>query len=234
MKIINSSINIKKKRLVFGVNRNPIIWTHHGAFYLDNSIIDGKGTGEGINTNFSKSIVKNSTFVNLPDAIEYICVNEGLIENCVVKNSPDDAIDMNACHNIIVVNNTIVNNSDKGISVGKEQYGHSSNILIENNKIIGNKIGVAVKDSSFALIKNNLFYNNNTAISIYRKDPLSIGGNAEISLNTFYKNSSSFSVDDFSKSAVLINYSDGILPLGKTKTIDNLKDSLEPFIDYQK
>ncbi len=234
LKIINSSINIKKKRLVFGVNRNPIIWTHHGAFYLENSIIDGKGTGEGINTNFSKSIVKNSTFIDLPDAIEFICVNEGLIENCIVKNSPDDAIDMNACHNIIVANNTIVYNSDKGISVGKEQYGHSSNILIENNKLIGNKIGVAVKDSSFALIKNNLFYNNNTAISIYRKDPLSVGGNAEISLNAFYKNSSSFNVDDFSKAEVLINYSDGILPLGKTKTIENLKDSLESFIDYQK
>ena len=126
---------------------------------FENSIIDGKGTGEGINTNFSKSIVKNSTFINLPDAIEFICVNEGVIENCVVKNSPDDAIDMNACHNIIVRNNVILNNSDKGISVGKEQYGPSSNILIDNNRIIGNNIGIAVKDSSFAVVKNNLFYN---------------------------------------------------------------------------
>ncbi len=144
LSIRNTSINIKKKRLVFGVNRNPIIWTHHGSFLLENSIIDGEGTGEGINTNFSKSIVRNSTFINLPDAIEFICVDEGLIENCMIKNSPDDAIDLNACHNIIVRNNVILNNSDKGISVGKEQYGHSSNILIDNNIILGNNIGIAV------------------------------------------------------------------------------------------
>ena len=105
-------------------------------------------------------------------------------------------------------------------------------------RIATHKYISGVGERRLAKIENinegDLFYNNNTAISIYRKDPLSIGGNAEISLNTFYKNSSSFSVDDFSKSAVLINYSDGILPLGKTKTIDNLKDSLELFIDYQK
>jgi len=232
LSIRNSSINIKKKRLVFGINRNPIIWTHHGSFLLENSIIDGKGTGEGINTNFSKSIVRNSTFINLPDAIEFICVDEGLIENCMIKTSPDDAIDMNACHNIVVRNNRIINNSDKGISIGKEQYGQSSNILIEKNIIIGNKIGVAIKDSSFAVLKNNLFYNNHTAISIYRKDPESVGGFAEISENTFYKNSSSFSVDDFSKPTFLTNFSDGVLPFGKTKVRDNLADSILNIIEY--
>jgi len=232
LSIKNSSINLKKKRLVFGIKRNPIIWTHHGSFLLENSIINGNGTGEGINTNFSKSVVRNSTFINLPDAIEYICVNDGLIENCVIKNSPDDAIDMNACHNILVRNNRIINNRDKGISIGKEQYGHSSNILIEKNIIIGNKIGVAVKDSSFAIIKNNDFYGNYTAVSVYRKDPASVGGFAEISKNTFYKNSSSFSVDEFSKPTISVNFSDGILPFGKTSVRNNLSDSLLNILEY--
>ncbi len=232
LSITNSSINIKEKRLVFGVNRNPIIWTRHGSFLLKNSIIDGKGTGEGINTNFSKSIVKNSTFINLPDAIEFICVDEGLIENCVVKNSPDDAIDMNACHNIIVRNNFIFNNSDKGISVGKEQYGHSSNILIENNTFIGNNIGVAVKDSSFAVVKNNWFYENKIGVSLYRKDPASIGGNAEIYNNIFYKNSFAIRVDTFSKITVGTNISDGILPFGKTKVSSALSDSINLILDF--
>jgi len=217
---------------VFGVNRNSLIWTHHGSFLLENSIIDGKGTGEGINTNFSKSIVKNSTFINLPDAIEFICVNEGLIENCVVKNSPDDAIDMNACHNILVRNNLIIGNSDKGISVGKEQYGHSSNILIEGNQIVSNNIGIAVKDSSFAEIKNNLFYSNKTAISLYQKDASTIGGIATITNNVFYKNTSSFSVDAYSKATVLTNISDGILPKGETKVSENLADSIHSIINF--
>ena len=226
LSIKNSSINIKKKRLVFGVNRNPIIWTHHGSFLFKNSIINGKGTGEGINTNFSKSIVQNSTFINLPDAIEFICVDGGLIENCVVKNSPDDAIDMNACHNIVVRNNTIINNSDKGISVGKEQYGHSSSILIENNTIVGNNIGVAVKDSSFAIVENNRFYENKIGISVYRKDPVSVGGNVEIYNNVFYKNSSAIRADSFSKTTIGTNISDGILPFGETEINKHLADSI--------
>ena len=232
LSIKNSSINIKKKRLVFGINRNPIIWTHHGSFLLENSTIDGKGTGEGINTNFSKSIVRNSTFINLPDAIEFICVDEGLIENCIIKNSPDDAIDMNACHNIVVRNNVIFNNSDKGISVGKEQYGHSSNILIENNRIMGNNIGVAVKDSSFAIIKNNLFYKNKRAIFVYRKDASSTGGNTIINNNVFYKNSSAISFDSFSNTSVGTNISDGILPFGKTKVSSTLSDSINLILDF--
>jgi len=226
LSIKNSSIKIKKKQLVFGVNRNPIIWTHYGSFLFENSIMDGKGKGEGINANFSKSIVRNSTFINLPDAVELICVDEGLIENCIIKNSPDDAIDMNACHNIVVRNNTLINNSDKGISVGKEQYGHSSNIFIENNTIIGNKEGVAIKDSSFAVLRNNKFYKNVKGISIYRKDTNSVGGYADIHNNIFYKNYSAINIDLFSKAKIGTNISDSILPFGETEINKHLADSV--------
>ena len=113
-----------------------------------------------------------------------------------------------------------------------DQIIENGSILIENNRIIGNKIGVGVKDSSFAVIKNNLFLSNNTAIAIYRKDPFSVGGNAEISFNTFYKNSASFSVDPFSKATVFKNYSDGVLPFGETEKIYPVQDSLESSIDY--
>jgi len=226
LSIKNSSINIKEKKLVYGTNRDPIIWTHYGSFLFENSIMDGKGTGEGINTNFSKSIVRNSTFINLPDAIEFICVDEGLIENCIVKNSPDDAIDMNACHNIVIRNNTLINNSDKGISVGKEQYGHSSNIFIKNNTIIGNKEGIAIKDSSFAVLRNNKFYKNVKGISLYRKDTTSIGGHADIYNNIFYKNYSAINIDRFSKAKIGTNISDSILPFGETEINKHLADSI--------
>mgnify|MGYP001185764134 CR=1 FL=1 len=212
----NSSINIKKKRLVFGINRNPIIWTHYGSFLLENSTIEGNGTGEGINTNFSKSVVRNSTFINLPDAVEYICVKDGIIENCTIKDSPDDAIDMNACHNILVKNNFIENTIDKAISIGKEQYGYSSNILLEGNNLISNNIGIAVKDSSFAIIKNNSFVKNHTAIYLYKKDISSIGGIAEINNNIFSNNIREIHVDSFSKVKAAINIADKKLPFGKT------------------
>ena len=225
--INNSIINIKKKQLVHGWNRNPIIWTYNGSLLLKNSVIDGNKTGEGINTNFSKSIVINSDFIDLPDAIEYICVDTGLVENCLIKNSPDDAIDMNACHNIIIRNNTLINNSDKGISVGKEQYGHSSNILIENNTLINNKEGVSVKDSSFAIIRKNKFYKNWKGISLFRKDSSSTGGYAEIYNNVFYDNSSAINIDKFSKAEIGTNISDTPLNYGNTQIDINIADSVK-------
>ena len=45
----------------------------------------------------------------------------------------------------------------------------------------------------------------------------SIGGDAEINNNVFYKNSTAISADGFSNIRVGINISDGILPFGKTK-----------------
>ena len=85
------------------------------------------------------------------DAIEYINVS---------YNSPDDAI----------LNNIIYNSADKGISIGTEQYGKTVGVEIENNWIIGNKIGLSVKDSSDVSSKYNLFANNKLAIQAYVKD----------------------------------------------------------------
>ena len=97
---------------------------------------------------------------------------------------------------------------------------------------MGNNIGIAVKDSSFAVVKNNLFYENKIGISVYRKDPTSIGGDAEINNNVFYKNSTAISADGFSNIRAGINISDGILPFGKTKISSNLADSIDVAIDF--
>ena len=104
--------------------------------------------------------------------------------------------------------------------------------MIEGNQIVSNNIGIAVKDSSFAEIKNNLFYSNKTAISLYQKDASTIGGIATITNNVFYKNTSSFSVDAYSKATVLTNISDGILPKGETKVLENLADSIRSIINF--
>ena len=100
------------------------------------------------------------------------------------------------------------------------------NILIEGNQIVSNNIGIAVKDSSFAKIKNNLFYSNKMAIALYQKDSSTVGGIAEITNNCFYKNISTFNIDSYSKATVLTNISDGVLPRGETKVFEGLADSL--------
>ena len=45
--------------------------------------------------------------------------------------SPDDAIDLNDCMNIIIRGNTLVHNADKGISIGTDW----------NNKFVASKSG---------------------------------------------------------------------------------------------
>ena len=89
-----------------------------------------------MNINFASARVENSVFINTPDAIEYIDMDEGIIIGNRVENSPDDAIDLNGCNDILITGNIIINNKDKGISIGTEQYGPSRNITIEKNLII--------------------------------------------------------------------------------------------------
>ena len=76
------------------------------------------------------------------------------------------------------------------------------------------------------MVKNNHFYENKIGISLYRKDTASMGGNAEIYNNIFYKNSFAIRADYFSKTTVGTNISDSILPFGKTEINEHLADSV--------
>ena len=67
-----------------------------------------------------------------------------------------DGIDIGeGCKNIKIDSVIIYNITDKGISVGQKSSASINQALIFNTGI-----GVAVKDSSWARIKNSTFYNN--------------------------------------------------------------------------
>jgi parallel beta-helix repeat protein len=180
--ITNSELKIINKSLGEGENRICILWIHHGKLTYKNNIMQGKScVGEGINVNFAKSIVENSIFYDVADAIEFIDVNDGIINGNKVVNSTDDAIDLNGCNNVKITNNILINSKDKGISIGTEQYGASRGIFVENNLIIGNKIAISVKDSSTAIINNNTLYDNSVGIELYKKrDGYIVGGSATV------------------------------------------------------
>ena len=57
------------------------------------------------------------------------------------------------------------NNGDKGISVGE-----NSQLYAVNNTLQGNLIGVQSKDRSTAVLLNQTFTNNNTALHAYKKN----------------------------------------------------------------
>ncbi|MDG1477839.1 MAG: CotH kinase family protein [Vicingaceae bacterium] len=200
------SMLIDKKFMGDGWNdRKVLIYSGDGNVHIKNSSFEGKREGEGIILFYGEAIVENCQLNNVPDAIEYISMNKGLVRNNYVTNSPDDAIDLNNCNNILIENNVLFNNTDKGISIGTEQYGASlKNIQINNNLIVGNKSAISVKDSSVAHISNNTLFKNKYGIRTYKKrEDYTKGGEAYIQNTIFDKcDYESASADEFSEIAI--------------------------------
>lgn len=181
---------INKKDIGEHVGRNTLIYGNKSNMSIKNSSFVSSGFGEGMVLFYSEVITENCSFDNTPDAIEYIGVNKGIIRNNYVTNSPDDAIDLNACNNVLIEGNFLFNNIDKAISIGTEQYGASiKNIQIKNNLIVGNRTGIAIKDSSVAYISNNTLFKNYNGIYAYKKrEGYLVGGTAYIKNTILEKN----------------------------------------------
>ena len=219
--VINSKFsNLKLKNLDIIINNRPmqikdkrpsIIWVWHGNVELDNVYLKGNGKGEGVNINYANSKIINSKFYYTPDAIELINVEKGEVINNIVMFSPDDAIDLNDCMNILIKGNTLMHNADKGISIGtdwnnkfvssKPGFNRKSvDIEINNNYILGNNIGISVKDSSFVTANNNIISFNKTGVQLYKKhEHYMLGGVLESNQNIISSNTSNFYIDSFSK-----------------------------------
>ena len=187
----NTTFDARNKTLEIGEHRESLIWVKDGKFTFKNSQVLGAGQGEGLNINYAETVVENSYFENIPDAIELIDVSKGIVRNNIAITSPDDAIDMNGCKNILIENNILLNNQDKGISIGTEQYGPSTNIIVKNNLIVNNHTGVSIKDSSFAIISNNIFISNNISLEARLKNnrkKYKLGGTLKVD-NCYFINS---------------------------------------------
>lgn len=202
----NSSILIDKKFMGKGYSkRNVLIYSGGKKIHIKNSFFRGNGEGEGLVFFHGEAVTENSYFENIPDAIEYIQMNKGIIRNNYVINSPDDAIDLNACNNILIEKNSLFYNADKAISIGTEEYGASiKNIQIKNNLIVGNKTAIAIKDSSVAYISNNTLFKNTSGINAYKKrEDYPVGGTAYIKNTVFEKNKKTNAyADEYSSVAV--------------------------------
>jgi len=195
----NASFEIVNRPMQFGDKRPAIIWTWHSDISIDSVRLIGNKKGEGININWNKASVRNSYFYNTPDAIEFINVKEGEILNNFVLNSPDDAIDLNGCENVLIQGNTLANSKDKGISIGAEQYGKSVGIILKNNYVFGNKIALSVKDSSNVMASNNVFAYNNLAVQAYLKNKdYSLGGTVLSQNDLLLNNGSDSKIDEHS------------------------------------
>ena len=201
------------------------IYGYYGSLYIDNCIFY-KSSGEKINLQYSNSIVENCTLhytFGDNDAIDYDGVINGVIRKNILYGGEDDGIDIgrinsNSCRNAHLEGNIIYDFVDKGISIGEG----SQDINITYNTITTSRMGIAVKDSSTALIDHNTLYNNTYGISCYEKNYGDGGGIASIN-NTIFSNSiiSAIYEDNTSETDVNYSLSDMILLDGNQNIMDN-------------
>ncbi len=170
-RIIAHDVCLSLNNVVF-LNRQPLMWDGAitrvlgGSVVITDCRITGSGVGEGfLIHDMENPVVKQCHFQNIPDAVEFINVDNGLICNNVFTYLPDDAIDLNNCSNIIIDSNIIIAAEDRGMEIGSENFGNSENIMVSRNLIIGCNEGIIFKENSFGVLSNNTFYQNNVAVS---------------------------------------------------------------------
>ena len=156
--------------------------------------IKGRYYSGGLSLYNYKKIRINNLSINKSkgeDGLNIKYSKECILSNIKINDSKYDAIDIDNCHTLgenIFLKNTsnkdengdgidfyhsvanlkkieVCGFKDKGISVGEKSY-----VKILESKICTNNIGVAIKDDSCFLLKeNNIFEDNVTDISIYKK-----------------------------------------------------------------
>jgi parallel beta-helix repeat protein len=187
-------------------------------------ILGGKGTirdgrfhnpytGDEVHIKKASALVQRCVFLgnNAPDtdAIDFDGVVNGVIDSCRIyrfRGSNSDGIDLGeGSSNLLIENNLIYYNSDKGVSVGQ-----GSTATIRNNLIVGCVLGVGIKDAgSTAIIDQNTFADCATGVAVYEKNFGDGGGTAQIS-NTIISKSSAppVTVDGFSTLTAAYSLSD--------------------------
>ncbi len=114
------------------------------------------------------------------DAIDFGVLDYGLVKNNTIHGNKtvnsSDGIDLDWCRNrVYIEDNFVYNCQDKGISIGAHSYA-----TVRRNIITGCRIAVAIKDSAFARLENNTFYNIRTGVYCYEKTEGDGGGFADV------------------------------------------------------
>ena len=166
--------------------------------YINNSLIHGSYSDDGINVKYSNIIVENSKFYgNSADQFD-MDFDKGVVKNSVFDGSGEfstngDGLDLSGSR-LIVKNSKFLNNKDKGISAGE-----NTNILVYKSELTNNNLGTAVKDLSHAYYLDNTFKNNKIAVTTYQKKQLFGPGFAYVYKNIFLSNQKDFEQDQSSE-----------------------------------
>ncbi|MFC1762112.1 lamin tail domain-containing protein [Planctomycetota bacterium] len=169
-------------------NVNFPIFLQYGTVTLSNSTIYTEVTCDYINVKYGEATILNNTFLGNQapdtDAIDLDgTLNASVLGNRIYnfQGVNCDAIDIGEqSQALLIEGNIIYNSSDKGISIGQE-----SDATILNNVITDCRMGIALKDTSFAEIDKNTLVSNDISIACFEKNYGKGGGHAVIS-NTLF------------------------------------------------
>ena len=140
---------------------------------VSNCVFRHTAADDAFNSKYVSPVIDSCTFSNNLDAID-IDMGGGLVIGSRFIDNRDDCIDLSSSW-ARIENNFIKSFGDKGISVGEK-----SKPTIVNNHISDATMGVAVKDLSHAIFKNNTITNNRQDIALYQKKPSFGPGTARI------------------------------------------------------
>ncbi len=191
--------------LVFSYNVissvKKIISSNHGIIKINNSkikTIAGSDGDDGISVHYVDTLkILNSELEGAPtggkiDCIDADGVSYSLISGNIIKNWPDDGIDIGTgSQNIYIINNTISNN-DCGISIGE-----NSNVYVENNVIYDNAIGIQSHNGSISICNQNTLVGNHYSLQPYHGSDANTGGTINI-------------INSIMSSALYLDYNDQI------------------------
>ncbi|MBT3710370.1 MAG: right-handed parallel beta-helix repeat-containing protein, partial [Gammaproteobacteria bacterium] len=127
--------------------------------FRDNHVVDDMVHTVYTDIRFERVLFKNA----LSDALD-LDISTASISDSRFESSGNDAVDLMTTQ-ASITGSLFKNNGDKGISVGE-----NSQLYAVNNTLQGNLIGVQSKDRSTAVLLNQTFTNNNTALHAYKKN----------------------------------------------------------------
>ena len=155
-------------------NKHKLKWNNaaarfwHGKVLVENCTFNWNNQGEGLLLHkVMEPLVRNCTFNQLPDAIEYIHCKKGIIRGNSFNGCGDDAVDQNHCQFTLIENNEFYNIKDRALELGSEKFGRSDSLKVINNLFVGCKVAINVKESSNAWISNCTFYQNDIALDVH-------------------------------------------------------------------
>ena len=196
----------------------------HGSVLIENCRIEGINRGEGfLLHDVEKPIIRNSYFTKIPDAIEFINCNDGVISGNEFLFMKDDAIDQNSCKRTRIENNRIFYVKDCGMELGSEKFGSSDSLFVRNNLIVGCVKGIIVKESSKAILTQNTFYNNAIGIEINTPIDSSRMSNVEIYRSAFKENKTDFLKEGKTELSIAQSVSDSIPLPGKENIVSKFE-----------